>query len=595
MSDTAELIKERVNIADFIRQYVALSPAGKGLKGLCPFHKEKTPSFIVSPDRGIWHCFGCSLGGDVIAFLMRYENIEFLEALKVLGERAGIDIKGVGAGERQYAVLYDINNAAKDFFKNYLNAETAVSESARKYLEERGLAVETVKEFELGLAPNSSDTLSKYLLKLGYKISDIERAGLVFKTERGTYWDRFRHRLMFPLHNHFGKTIGFTGRLLPGAAETEVGKYVNSPETPIFAKSRLLFGFHKSKGVIREAKTAVLVEGQMDFLMAWQDGVKNVIATSGTALTSEHLKNLKRIADTIILAFDNDEAGQAAGERVIDLAGAADFSVKILNRKIAGNDPAVLALKDPADFVKHSSGILKKMVESAEPAMRYFFDRYLKNHSSRNGAAKEGPAELKRNARVVLAKIKNLASSIEQSFWIKELSTLTGISETHLFEEMRTLSYNAGATSRKDSKPEIADSANPRNFSRRDLISERMVSLAVADSACREKILEYAEFLAEPYRKIFESLAQKSEAALAPELSELANLINLRSSFEVGDPKALSEELKNLGRQIKIEHFKDLRDAVNARIREAEARGDEKSLGEALQDFDRISKEIYNV
>ena len=186
MSDTTELIKEKLDLVEFLRPYLSLSPAGKNFKGLCPFHKEKTPSFIVSPDRQIWHCFGCSAGGDVIGFLMRYENLEFFEALKVLAEKAGVDIRVTGGlDQKQFTIFYDINQAAKEFFKNYLNPSTGSGSIALKYLQSRGLKPETIQEFELGLSPNSSDALNRELLKLGYKIQDIEKAGLVFKTFSG--------------------------------------------------------------------------------------------------------------------------------------------------------------------------------------------------------------------------------------------------------------------------------------------------------------------------------------------------------------------------------------------------------------------------
>ena len=195
---------------------------------------------------------------------------------------------------KSFNALYVLMADAKDFFRDNLFKSRQVLD----YLKERGLMEETVREFELGLAPDGSDILTRYLLKKGYKIEDIEKAGLTIKTERGTYWDRFRSRLMFPIYNHIGKVVAFTGRVLPWNDNSKVGKYVNSPETPIFQKSKVLYGFHKTKNNIREAKSAVVVEGQMDFLMIWQDGVKNAVATSGTALTEEH-QNIKAVSDEL--------------------------------------------------------------------------------------------------------------------------------------------------------------------------------------------------------------------------------------------------------------------------------------------------------
>lgn len=602
MSDTVQLIKDRLDVVEFLKQYLPLNPAGKNFKGNCPFHKEKTPSFIVSPDRQIWHCFGCSAGGDVIGFVMRYENVEFVEALKILAEKAGVDMKiGGGLDQRQYALLYEINNAAKDLFKANLKAATPVSELARDYLRERGLKQETIEEFELGLAPNASDALSQRLLKAGYKMADIEKAGLVFKTERGTYWDRFRHRIMFPIHNHFGKVVGFTGRLMPGSAETEAGKYVNSPETPIFNKSKLLFGFDKSKNFIREAKNAVLVEGQMDFLMAWQDGVKNLAATSGTALTGEHLKTLKRLADNLIVFFDSDNAGLIASERAIDLASASDFTVKIANLSLV---PSAVGLKDPADLAQAKPGELIKIIGASQPAMRYYLRSYL--NASENAATPVAKdfLSLKRNVRNVLTKIKNIASSVEQSFWIKELGELTNIPEANLLEELRTLaqSKTAHVGSANDGAPK--ENFDERHFSRRDLIAQRLIGLTLANAPYREKINAVADFFTEPYKLVADFLINKSGSALnlSDDLIKLADLINLRSSMELGDPAFLEAEFTALIKQLKGEYYREQQLAASSKIKSAEKSGDDQALDSALrehnkisQELDKISKGLYNV
>ncbi|MEK7463427.1 MAG: CHC2 zinc finger domain-containing protein, partial [Patescibacteria group bacterium] len=249
MLDIASIVKEKIDVVDFLSKYLKLTPAGKNFRAVCPFHKEKTPSLMVSPDKQIWHCFGCGNGGDVIKFLMLYENLEFFDALKVLAEKAGMNLDVLGGRDfKTYDVIYKAMEAAKEFYRTNLYK----SDEVKDYLKDRGLKGETVKEFELGVALDEPDAISKHLLKKGFSIADIEKAGLVFKTERGTYWDRFRGRLMFPLYNHVGKVVAFTGRLLPGRDDTKTGKYVNSPETPIFQKSKILYGFHKTKNDIRE-------------------------------------------------------------------------------------------------------------------------------------------------------------------------------------------------------------------------------------------------------------------------------------------------------------------------------------------------------
>jgi len=573
MSDTVQEIKDKIDLVDFLRTYLSLSPAGKNFKAACPFHKEKTPSFIVSPERQIWHCFGCGAGGDIVGFLMRYENLEFLEALKILAEKAGIDIRRMGADQRSYAILYEINDAAKNFFKSCLVKESP----AYKYLINRGLKPEIIEDFELGVAPNISDTLTRNLLKSGFNVSDLEKAGLVFKTERGTYWDRFRNRIVFPLYNQFGKVIGFTGRVMPGYENSDVGKYVNSPETPIFNKSKLLFGLHKTRNAIRESQTVLLMEGQMDFLMAYQDGIKNVVATSGTALTQEHLKILKRLADNLILAFDNDEAGQLATERSIDLAEANDFSVKVLDFGREG-------FKDPADIVKNKPGFLASLFPKAQEATKFYFDRYLK--------ITEKDIHLqKKNIRLVLSKIKNISSPIVRSHWVHAMSILTGLEERFLQEEMDNLKSVAV------NKKEEIENDEKLDLSRKDLISQRIIGLALGKNRFAETLKDYQNYLPPSYQTVFVSCVNNELSNLSPQLKDVVDLINLRSALTHGsaDETKIEMEFYDLLKQLKKEYFKERQGALNKEIKEAEKNGNDEVHNKLLKEFEIVSKELHNL
>ena len=241
MTNVIQEIKEKTDIADFIGSYIKLIPAGRNLKAACPFHEEKTPSFIVSPERQIWHCFGCNSGGDAIKFLMQYENLEFHEAIRILAEKAGVQLTSFNFREqKEIMVLYDLNEKAKNFFRKQLEN----NKIALEYLRKRGLKSETIDKFELGFSPGG-DSLTVYLVNLGYDMKDIQKAGLIVKTERGTYRDKFYERIIFPIPNPQGKIAGFTGRLLPEKeAATEAPKYLNSPETPIFNKSKTSFSFN---------------------------------------------------------------------------------------------------------------------------------------------------------------------------------------------------------------------------------------------------------------------------------------------------------------------------------------------------------------
>jgi len=576
-SDTAQLIKDKIDIVDFLRQYVELKPAGKNFKARCPFHKEKTPSFMISPERQSWHCFGsCNEGGDIIKFLMKYENIEFYDALKILAEKAGVDIKtSANRDFRSHNSLYAIMEAAKNFYKSNLEKATAV----QKYLAERGLKEETIKEFEIGFAPELSDGVTRHLLKSGFAIADIEKAGLSVKTERGTYWDRFRGRVMFPIYNHFGKVVAFTGRILPDNDNPNVGKYVNSPETPIFQKSKILYGLHKTKGDIRDTKSAVLVEGQMDLLMMWQDGVKNVVATSGTALTPDHLTVLKRLADELVLSFDSDEAGQIAAERAIDFANAHDFSVKLLT--IDDKE-----LKDPADVAKRKPGLLAELVGQAKVAMDYYFHKYVR-HDAGDMKSK------KQKIRTVLSKIKNLPSPIDRNHWLKELAAIVKIEERILMEEMEMLSETV--KSPVQDTPRL-DTEN-KKMTRREVVAQRLLGIMFHLKSDLKLLEAHLQYLPDEHAEIYKGLLQEDGTKIQNDLKELMSAISLRFSFENQhiEADALKKEMENLLRELKVEYLKDKRQQISELIRKLEAGGSEQELKEALYQFDLISKELHNI
>lgn len=582
--DSVARIKERLDLVDFLRQYLTLTPAGRSMKALCPFHKEKTPSFMVSPERQAWHCFGCNMGGDLFEFVMKYENLEFFEALKVLAEKAGVDLKRFGGeSEKQFAILFEVNRIAKDFFVAQLGGATAVAEAVRTYLfHDRGLTPETVSEFEIGFAPNSSDALGRHLTKLGYRMADIERAGLTFRTERGTYWDRFRGRIMFPLMNHVGKVVAFTGRILPGNEAEGVGKYVNSPETPLFRKSKLLFGFHQAKQFIRDAGSALLTEGQMDFLMMWQDGIRNVVATSGTALTPDHLKSLRRLADTLIVGFDSDAAGELAAERAIDLAGTADFSVKVLP---PFPDPD---MKDPADAVRRRPGLMKELVAKARPAMAYYFDRYVPERSASGFA---DPREFKRSVRTVLGKIKAVYSPIERAAWLRELSARARISEAALADELAMLKVEA--VHRNDRETAPLPPSDPGPQSRYERIAEQLLILATSSEDVRVPLLEAARYFPSPYR---EALTARGERSVLPEsVRTLLDRVEMSPSFAGRTVGSNVEECVELLRELKREYYRGERARLGERIRLCETEHDAAGLAAALADFDRITKELNTV
>lgn len=553
-----ELIKEKIDIVDFLSGYLQLTRAGKNYKALCPFHKEKTPSFMVSPERQSWHCFGCGLGGDIFTFLMKYENLEFGEALKVLAEKAGVELKKISPQEYKYVgLLYELNEIAKNFFIEQLEN----NKEAEAYLKSRGLSKETIAEFEIGVSPFGYDELAVHLINLGYDRDDILRSGLIFINEKGKIMDRFRQRIMFPIHNHLGKIVGFTGRILPQFETDEIGKYVNSPETSIFKKSKILYGFWKSKNFIREADAAFLVEGQMDFLMSWQSGIKNVLATSGTSLTIEHLSAIKKITENLIISFDNDSAGWEAGERAIDLANSLDFSTKVIILEDA-KDPAELAYKNPEK--------LKEIIKNPIPSIEFYFKKYLKSDltpTDRNYL---------KNLRIVLLKILNLSSPVERNFWIKQLAQKTQTSESSLIEEIQKLNNKFKNNLKKEPENLAA-----KKFNRLEILSQEFIRALIAYDLLNQDIKEL-EYLDDQYKKIFNLIKDKKYKTNENSVDELINLILL------GVKEKEFYNLDELKKHLKNEFIKQRKNEIIKQIKEAEIKGDENKLKDAL-------KELHNL
>ncbi len=576
-SDTAQLIKDKLDIVEFLKNYLELKPAGKNFKARCPFHQEKTPSFMVSSERQTWHCFGtCGEGGDIIKFLMKYENLEFYDALKILAEKAGVELRTTG--DRDFNSnnnLYRAMEEAKNFFK----ANLAQADKVREYLKDRGLAKETIEEFEIGVAMDGSDLLTKHLIKKGFNILDIENAGLALKTERGTYWDRFRARIMFPIHNHVGKVVAFTGRIMPGSENANVGKYVNSPETSIFQKSKILYGFDKTKNDIRQEHKAVMVEGQMDLLMIWQDGVKNVVATSGTALTGDHLTVLHRLADEVVLSFDSDEAGQAAAERAIDMANAHDFSVKLLVIDDA-------KLKDPADVVKAKPGHIAELVAKAKLAKEYYFDKYLKN-------IPEDSKSKNKNKNIVLRKIKFLKNSIDQNEWLNELADKLGIKEKKMHEDFEIiLDESSTPAAPSFSGKNLSEKVNS-GTGRQDVILQRLFGIMLHLKSDLKILNDHIKYFPDRYANAYHEFT-KPEVERSSDISELMGKISMRFSFNNQDMEiaSLEKEIGLLLRQLKLEYLKEKRQQLSVLVQQLDRSGDEQKLKEAMSEFAEVSKEL---
>jgi DNA primase len=574
MSDNAaEKIKEKLDLVEFLRGYLELKPAGNNFKAICPFHKEKTPSFMVSPERQIWHCFGCNEGGDIFKFLMKYENLEFYEALKILAEKANIPLSRVSPSEqREFGVLYDINRAALDYYIDCLHRAPV----AEEYLSSRKLSKSSIEEFEIGFAPNDFEGLSMYLINKGFNTADSVRAGLILKTERGKYVDRFRGRIMFPLESNFGRVIGFTGRILPQFDAGDMGKYVNSPETPIFSKSRLLYGLSKAKDGIREAGAVLLVEGQMDVIMSHQDGVKNAVGTSGTALTDEQLSILRRYSNKLVLNFDNDEAGKRAMERSIDLAHAKDFEIEILD---FSGIPEAEELKDPADIVSNKPGLLKKIISQSIPATEYYFTRHV--------LAGADIGTKKQSVREILRRIMNIPSAVERAYWLKELSFRSGFKEADLLLEAK--SFIAPGQSALKTAVRTNSSSSAVKPDRKAKIAERLISLYFVSDTAKSELERVKNYLPQAELGLYNAIVSDPSSldeAMRQKIAELS----LRSGLE---EKGVEQEIVDLANNLELEALIEERDVLSAEIKSnrlSEEEKDQKSLA-----YMEIAKRIETI
>jgi DNA primase len=361
-------VRNASDIIDVIGSYLPLKRAGANFVALCPFHKEKSPSFNVNPHRQIFHCFGCHKGGDVFTFVMEYDSVDFPEALRRLADRAKIPLeheKGSGGEQTRHLKerLLQMHDQIAQRWQNAL-ANEASGQIARDYLAKRGVSAEAIKLFRLGYAPDLWDDTVNWAKSKDYDLPLVEKAGLILKREQADgYYDRFRGRLMFPICDEQGRVIAFSGRILTGDEKT--AKYVNSPETPIFIKSKVFFGLDKAKRAILDAGHAIICEGQLDMIACFMAGVQNIVAPQGTAFTADHARIIKRFVDEVVLCFDSDAAGQNAAVRALDSLLASGLAVKVAT---------VPAPHDPDSFIKAHGGLaFKQLMDRAEG----FFDYYL--------------------------------------------------------------------------------------------------------------------------------------------------------------------------------------------------------------------------
>lgn len=516
----SEEIKSKLDIVEIIREYVPAKAVGANFQALCPFHNEKTPSFVISPEKQIWHCFGCGRGGDVFTFVMEKEGLSFTEALRLLAPKAGVTLKYEDPeAYSQRNRLLDILELAGKYFAHILT--TAAGKNAKDYLLRRGLSEETLAAWQLGYSPDAWDNLYQFLKQRpisGKKYTDEEifLAGLTIKKEGGRgYYDRFRDRIMFPIWDVNNNIVAFTARVNPAKEKTEkMGKYINSPQTQVYNKSRVLFALNKAKTAVRQSEAAIVVEGQMDAITCHQHGFDNVVASSGTALTTEQVALIKRFTNNVALLFDMDDAGQLAADRGIKECLANELNLKIIILP-HGKDPDECLKNNPEDF--------RLAVAGAKPMLEYYFEKISAGLDLSQLANKQLVT------KKMLAMIALVHNRLEQDFWLKKLSEATEVKEALLRESLEKLAADtvAGALA----KPGAALKPSAEVVSREDKLAELLLAL----------MIKFPEFIS--YSSGNLELEFISDEALARFYKNLIIYYNKSASLDYGSFRAYLMDL----------------------------------------------------
>ncbi len=488
--DETELIKQKINIVDLISEYLPLKKSGVNFKASCPFHSEKTPSFVVSPERQIWHCFGCGKGGDLFTFLMEKEGMEFKESLEFLAKKAGVTLKQTQSKKDFKGRLFEVNLKSREFF-HYLLTKHPLGKKALEYLKNRGLNETSIEQFSLGYAPNSWESLTRFLLKRGFTTSEIVTSGVGVASKSGGY-DRFRGRIIFPLTDATDKVRGFSGRVLYQGEP----KYINTPQTHLFDKSNFLFGLNLAKAEIRNKKEAVLVEGEMDVILSHQAGFKNVVACKGTALTEGQIEMLKKYTENLSLCFDMDLAGDSASRRGIEMAEKKGMNIKVI--QLTGG-------KDAAEAVKEDSAVWQKALEEAVP----IYDYYLASTAKRYDIKKI--ADLRKVGEELMPIWAKIADDLVRERYIQKLAALIKTDEGVLRQAVEKVRKSSGQTyNTRDTYKQALHPKTPTDTivgvrGRRELLEEYLIALLLHSPADLIFVPSFPEtlFLKETFRQIY--------------------------------------------------------------------------------------------
>ncbi|CUS99421.1 DNA primase [Candidatus Kryptobacter tengchongensis] len=567
--DKIEEIRIAVDIVDYINQFVPLRKVGKNYVGLCPFHTEKTPSFTVSPDKQLYHCFGCGAGGNVFNFVMQYEKVSFFEAVKKIAEYVGVELPKPERKERwvetEFEELYEANQFAKEFFIRNL-MKTTEGKKAIEYLYKRGINDATIRNFELGYSPEQWDALVQYAIKQNFSLESLEKAGVVARREDGAYYDRFRGRVIFPIFSITGRTIAFGGRRLKD--DENIPKYINSPETKVYTKGKVLYGLYQGKEAIRRKGYAILVEGYMDCISLFQAGIENVVASGGTALTEEQVRLISNYTNTIYFLYDADSAGAKAMMRGIDLMLAQGLDVYIVKLP-EGEDPDSFIKKNPiSEF--------NKLIENAVNFVEF------KALTYQQLGKFDDPNVKVKAIRSLVESISKIPDELKRNVFIREISSKYKIPERLLVNEVESIILRA----RKESAKNEVKSQESFIFSKFKNIPAEERDLAKILLEANEVVLKFvfeyiklsditSDYVKLIYQKIHESFQESKGDYKKPDVNDLLN-------------KAESDEFRSFLTNIALSKYE-----VSQFWNEKRTSGDEDEVEELWKAVDDVLTKFY--
>lgn len=567
-------VRNAADIVDLISEYVVLKKVGKNFLGLCPFHAEKTPSFTVSPEKQIFHCFGCGQGGNVFNFVMQYQNLSFPEAVRFVAKKYGIEISArnmSAAQKRKFAQrekLFQINEDAVDYFRKAL-VDTSSGERGRKYLAKRRMTPEVIERFWLGYAPMGWNNIVRYFSSKKVPLDDVETTGLVI-AKKGGYYDRFRDRIIFPILDIDQRVVGFGGRSL----DNSLPKYLNSPETPVYHKRSILYGLHANKEMCRKAGSVFIVEGYFDLLSLYCHGIKNVVATLGTALTQEHLRILKGYAREFILVFDSDNAGIKAAERSLSLFAEEKANIRIVILP-EGRDP------DSYVFEVGSEGFLRR-VERALGIMEFLIASAIDKY----GLSPEGKIRI---VDALKGPLRSLANGVSRSVYVRDLSERLNIDESVILREIRDS---------KGSEKKRVSPVKPQGGSRLEetLIAIMLQAPQILGSFNVRKIVASLETVA--LKKVGEMILQRVDANVPVTAADLIaqtedpEIRNVISSLSLKETHSDYERALKIVGQYEAKLRKQEQRLLLRRIREAEKANNQELVHQLLAEKQERAREL---